>query len=279
MFTHVIAHKTWGHCYITVRMKHFTFMVISSIVFTLVLNAKFRWVEFASVNTVGLLLYYVTELTSQAGTLTWYSTRIYSGMSSVERILEYSQDTEMQEESWEDPSPPKGWPQHGGIEVNNFWVRYREDLEPVLKGISFKINPGEKVGLVGRTGSGKSTLFLSLLRILEKFDKPGSPEGFITIDGVRIDKIGLHHLRKNVCIIPQDPFVMEGTLKFNLDPLNEYTVEQVESVLSEVGFFETLNTNHHVESTSEPVLQKNLPELGQPLIEASEINTDSKFKC
>jgi ABC-type multidrug transport system fused ATPase/permease subunit len=110
----------------------------------------------------------------------------------------------------------------------------------VLKGVSFDIKAGEKVGFVGRTGSGKTSLFLSLLRILEKFDKPGEQEGSISIDGIRIDKIGLHVLRKAISIIPQDPFILDGTLKYNIDPLNEYTEQEVESVLIEIGFYDTI---------------------------------------
>lgn len=156
----------------------------------------------------------------------------------MERIKDYVDDKNSIERDWDHPKAPRGWPQKGSIKAENLWIRYREDLDPVLRGISFDIKAGEKIGFVGRTGSGKSTLFLSLLRVLEKMEVQGNSG--IEIDGLKIDQIGLHELRKNICIVPQDPFIMEGSLKYNIDPLGEFSDEAVEQVLTQVGFFETL---------------------------------------
>jgi ABC-type multidrug transport system fused ATPase/permease subunit len=92
----------------------------------------------------------------------------------------------------------------------------------VIDGMTFKIDSKQKVGLVGRTGSGKSTFLLCMMRVLEVPEEI-QEKSFIKIDGVRIDKIGLHHLRNAIEIIPQDPFLVEGTLRFNLDPMQQYS--------------------------------------------------------
>ena len=124
----------------------------------------------------------------------------------------------------------ENWPQNGKIRFENYYVKYRPNTEIVLKNLNFTVNPGEKVGIVGRTGSGKSTICLCLFRILEPF------KGTIYIDDEDITKIGLDLLRKNLTIIPQDPCLMEGTLKYNIDPFNIVENEEIISVLKKIGF-------------------------------------------
>jgi ATP-binding cassette subfamily C (CFTR/MRP) protein 1 len=120
-----------------------------------------------------------------------------SNVTSVERIKEYFETPH--EAKWEikDKKPKDQWPENGRIEFNNFSVKYREELDFVLSDINCKIEPGEKVGIVGRTGAGKSSLTLALFRLIE------SNYGEIVIDGVKIREIGLHDLRKRLTIIPQ----------------------------------------------------------------------------
>jgi ATP-binding cassette subfamily C (CFTR/MRP) protein 1 len=122
------------------------------------------------------------------------------------------------------------WPGKGKIEFLNFSVKYRPDTEIVLKNISFVIKPQEKVGIVGRTGSGKSTITLCLFRILEAI------EGRIMIDDVDISTIGLQKLRSSLTIIPQDPALMEGTLRYNIDPLDRSTDDEIINVMKKIGF-------------------------------------------
>lgn len=111
---------------------------------------------------------------------------------------------------------PNDWPAQGGIQFNNVTVRYRPDLDPVLRNITLNILPGTKVGICGRTGSGKSSLMLTLFRILEM------ESGNIEIDHVNIQKIGLSSLRTKLAIIPQDPTLFSGPLRYNLDPLQHH---------------------------------------------------------
>lgn len=146
---------------------------------------------------------------------------VETNIVAVERIKEYGETP--QEAAWEIPetAPPKDWPSEGRVEFRDFKVRYREGLDLVLNGLSFTVKGGEKVGIVGRTGAGKSSLTLSLFRIIE------ASHGQITIDGVDISKLGLHALRSRLTIIPQDPVLFSGTLRLNLDPFDRHTDDEI----------------------------------------------------
>lgn len=137
----------------------------------------------------------------------------------MERILEYT-DLPL-EADWivESNSPPKDWPTMGRIEFVNYAARYRTGLDLVLKDITATIEPCEKIGIVGRTGAGKSSLTLALFRLIEPAN------GTIRIDGIDIVKLGLHQLRKCLTIIPQDPILFSGTIRSNLDPFNDFSDE------------------------------------------------------
>jgi ATP-binding cassette subfamily C (CFTR/MRP) protein 1 len=124
----------------------------------------------------------------------------------------------------------KNWPQEGKIRFENYSVRYRPTTEVVLKNLNFQIEGKEKVGVVGRTGSGKSTICLCLFRILEPL------EGTIYIDDEDITKMGLDILRRNMTIIPQDPCLMEGSLKYNIDPFETAQDDEIIQILKKIGF-------------------------------------------
>merc|ERR1711902_319754 len=131
------------------------------------------------------------------------------------------------EAEWENSStkPPETWPTKGNIRVQNYSTRYRENLDLVLKKVSFDVEGGKKIGLVGRTGAGKSSFTLALFRIIE------AAEGSIFIDGINIASLGLHELRSKITIIPQDPVLFSGSLRMNLDPFNDCTDDQIWSAL------------------------------------------------
>uniref|UniRef100_A0A1B6CN72 ABC-type glutathione-S-conjugate transporter n=1 Tax=Clastoptera arizonana TaxID=38151 RepID=A0A1B6CN72_9HEMI len=163
---------------------------------------------------VGLSLTYALQITTMLFMLVREATNLETNTVSVERIKEYSELNE--EAPWElEPKPDPRWPIKGSIEFKDYAVSYRKGLDPVLKGVSFKVKSGEKVGIVGQTGAGKSSLTMALFRILE------ATRGQITIDDCDISKIGLHDLRSRLTIIPQDPILFSGTLRINLDPFGE----------------------------------------------------------
>ncbi|CAF3162568.1 unnamed protein product [Rotaria sp. Silwood2] len=151
-------------------------------------------------------------------------------MISAERIDEYSHTPPEPGFYQEEFVPPSNWPTEGRIEFNDFQLRYRPELEPVLKGISLRIEPRSKIGIIGRTGAGKSSIFQALLRLTDK----ATTNGQILIDGIDISKISLNHLRSNLNIIPQSPVLFSNTLRYNLDPFHHYTDRQVWDALEAV---------------------------------------------
>ncbi|KAG0363974.1 hypothetical protein BG005_000006 [Podila minutissima] len=152
------------------------------------------------------------------GTIVWLI-RIYAtnemNLNSVERVAEYMNLDEEPPAIIEGSRPPAHWPHAGEIVVKDLVMKYAPDTPAVIKNVSFTIKAGEKVGVVGRTGSGKSTFAISLFRFMDPIS------GTITIDGIDICKIGLLDLRSNLTIIPQDPILFKGTLRSNLDPFGE----------------------------------------------------------
>nr|CAD7198501.1 unnamed protein product [Timema douglasi] len=170
---------------------------------------------------VGLSVSYSLQI---AGTLNWLvrmTSDVETNIVAVERIKEYGEVK--QEAPWELPNSnvPSNWPSEGTVEFRAYKVRYREGLDLILKGISFTIKGGEKVGIVGRTGAGKSSLTLGLFRIIE------AAEGSILVDGIDIATLGLHTLRSRLTIIPQDPVLFSGSLRQNLDPFDSLPDEQL----------------------------------------------------
>ncbi|KAL5281110.1 ABCC2.2 family protein [Megaselia abdita] len=174
---------------------------------------------------VGLSITYALEVTQTMNWLVNMGSLIESNIVSIERIKEYIKVK--QEAAWdiENTNPSKHWPEQGVVKFEDYKVRYREGLDLVLKGINFEVNGSEKIGIVGRTGAGKSSLTLALFRIIE------AAGGKISIDGIDISILGLHGLRSRLTIIPQDPVLFSGSLRMNLDPFEMKTDEELWNIL------------------------------------------------
>jgi len=152
-----------------------------------------------------------------------------SQMTSVERQLYFCCELPQEQPAIiENNRPSPNWPTNGKIRFDNITMRYNLEHEPVLRNLSFEIKDKEKIGIVGRTGAGKSTLTLALFRLLE------ASEGTIFIDDVDISKIGLNDLRSKISIIPQDPILFLGSIRKNLDPWDAYNDDEIWSVLIKV---------------------------------------------
>ncbi|KAF9112024.1 hypothetical protein BGX27_004109 [Mortierella sp. AM989] len=162
---------------------------------------------------VGLSLTYALSITQTLNWMVRQYTEIESNIVSVERLQEYIQLKPEAPEIIDDHRPPQDWPAQGRVEFIDYETRYRPGLELVLRGVNCSIRPHEKVGICGRTGAGKSSLTLSLFRIIE------AVKGQIFVDGVDISTMGLYDVRSRFSIIPQDPVLFAGTIRFNLDPL------------------------------------------------------------
>lgn len=144
---------------------------------------------------------------------------------SVERLNQYTHIPSEAPEIVEGSRPPANWPVFGKVEIQNLQIRYRANTPLVLRGISCIFEGGHKIGIVGRTGSGKSTLIGALFRLVE----PAG--GKIIVDGIDISTIGLHDLRSRFGIIPQDPTLFNGTVRYNLDPLSQHSDQEIWEVL------------------------------------------------
>ena len=209
---------------------------------------------------IGLTLQYVLSLSSLVLSLIFSFGTFMTEASIVERLKENCDFTESEGELSLplDEMITDKWPQYGAVCFDNVSVRYRKGLPFAIKNFDLTIEPGEKVVIVGRTGSGKSTLLLALMRILEleKTDtetsldkKRNKKKGEILIDGVDIARLGLHKLRRNIAVIPQDPYLLEGTLRFNLDQFGEYSDSQMIKILERIEFLSTIKDKKHTVKT------------------------------
>ncbi|XP_058743549.1 ABC transporter C family member 8-like [Vicia villosa] len=190
---------------------------------------------YVSPGLVGLSLSYAFTLTGAQ--IFW--TRLFSNLSnyiiSVERIKQFIHIPAEPPATVEDNQPPSSWPSKGKIELQGLEVRYRPNAPLVLKGITCTFKEGSRVGVVGRTGSGKSTLISALFRLVE----PSS--GDILIDGINICSMGLKDLRTRLSIIPQEPTLFKGSIRTNLDPLDMYSDDEIWKAVEKCQLKETIS--------------------------------------
>eukprot|EP00127_Corallochytrium_limacisporum_P000576 Clim_evm3s20 gene=Clim_evmTU3s20 len=167
---------------------------------------------------IGLALSYSLQITNVLSMLVRQIADLEMQMNAVERVVEY---VDVEQEPRDGKDPGKGWPNKGAIEFKEVSCRYRPGLEPAVQNLTVSIKPGEKVGICGRTGSGKSTITLAMYRMLDIV------EGGIVVDGENISDVNLTKLRQSVAIIPQDPVLFLGSVRYNLDPFDRYTDDDI----------------------------------------------------
>lgn len=233
----------------------------------------------------GVTLSYILSVQQAFGWLVRQSAEVENDMNSVERVVHYA--TEIEQEAPHvipDSKVPESWPSAGHVELKNIVLSYRPGLPAVLKGISMTIKAGEKIGIVGRTGAGKSSIMTALYRLVEL------SSGSIYIDGVDISTVGLTELRKSLSIIPQDALLFSGTLRSNLDPFNShddaklwdalkrsYLVDSPAKVADENGDLSTpinrfsLDTVIEDEGANLSIGQRSLVSLARALVKDSKI--------
>nr|CAD7400804.1 unnamed protein product [Timema cristinae] len=230
---HQDVHSSAFYMFITTSSAFGFFVDFICFIYISLVTFSFLVLQEMYGGSVGLA---ITQAMALAGVVQFgirQTAEVANNMMSVERVAEYKYlQEEPNLESNKDAKPPKDWPFEGEIEFQNVYLKYVETEPPVLKDLNLVINPGEKVGIVGRTGAGKSSLISALFRLFKV-------EGTLKIDGVDTSLIGLEDLRSRISIIPQDPFLFSGTLRRNLDPFSEFDDDALWRALEEVELKET----------------------------------------
>ena len=238
--------------------------VVSHLFLTYVLIRTILDIDSFDAAAIGLMLDYSIEISEELLEAFEQASQVERSLVSLERCDAF---TKLPSENYEDEKLKESkynlsdtsWPSNGKLTFENFSIKYRDDCDLALKNINLEINPGEKIGIIGRTGSGKSSLTLSLFRVIEAF------EGKIDIDGENIRDIPLKKLRRSLSIVPQEPFLLEGTLKTNLDPLNLYSDSELEEVLKVVKLYEMLEQDKANQNTVLNGLDTKIKEYGNNL--------------
>uniref|UniRef100_A0A672ZE54 ATP-binding cassette, sub-family C (CFTR/MRP), member 10 n=1 Tax=Sphaeramia orbicularis TaxID=375764 RepID=A0A672ZE54_9TELE len=217
--------------WLNIRLQLIGVAVVTGLGVIAVIQHQFNSVD---PGLVGLSLSYALSITMLLSGLIFTFTQTEMQLVSVERTEEYSTDlpTEPQHHNAQLSSV---WPEQGWLEFRDVVLAYRASLPNALDGVSLVVRPGEKVGIVGRTGSGKSTLFLALFRMVEL------NQGQILLDGLDISTVGLAQLRSRLAIIPQDPFLFSGTIRENLDPCGRHQDQELLEVLDQCHLSSVVN--------------------------------------
>ncbi|GLT64994.1 hypothetical protein SLA2020_374520 [Shorea laevis] len=187
--------------------------------------------------TMGLLLSYTLNIKNLLGGARRQASLAENSLNAVERVGAYIDLSSEAPDVIESNRPPPGWPSSGSIKFADVILRYRPELPPVVHGLSFTVSPSEKVGIVGRTGAGKSSMPNALFRIVEV------EKGRILIDGYDLAKFGLKDLREAPSIIPQLPVLFSGTVRFNLDAFNEHNDADMWEALERVHLKDIIRKN------------------------------------
>lgn len=185
---------------------------------------------------IGLAMVNIINFNTSLSQLINAWTLLETSLGAIARLKTFMADTPQESQEAERQSPPPGWPTSGGIEFQNVTARYSPTTESVLHNISLSIKPGQKIGFCGRTGSGKSSMILTLLRMLEL------QEGSLRIDGIDLSVLPRQTIRSLLTTLPQDPVKLAGTVRENLDPENKlpHDNKEIESVLKKTNIWDIL---------------------------------------
>ncbi|XP_067948314.1 multidrug resistance-associated protein 1-like isoform X2 [Watersipora subatra] len=219
--------ETTANRWMLVRLQMMSGVLVGVVAGLCVLSTQIALLQnYINSSIAGLAITY-SLFTAMLFTMVTHSlTDFETNAVSVERVKEYT-DLPLEADWVAKDAPSRQWPTRGGIKFQYYSTKYRPELNLVLKELDLSIKPKEKVGIVGRTGAGKSSMTVALFRLIE------AHAGSISIDGVNIESIGLHQLRNKLTILPQDPTVFAGNIRDNLDPFNQYSDDKIWEVLEQ----------------------------------------------
>lgn len=226
-----------SQCWLAVRLEMVGTLIICSSCLCAVLEHGRLGGNESFAGLAGLAISFALSVTQSLNWSVRMASELEANMVSVERVRQYCQlKNEAPHHNFSDKTLRYTWPSDGMILFSDAKLRYRDELPLVLKGLDIQIPGKSKVGVVGRTGAGKSTVMVSILRIVELCS------GSIYIDGIDISKVGLNLLRSKIAVIPQDPVLFSGSIRTNLDPFNEYADERLREVLERVGLLKEIHS-------------------------------------
>ncbi|KAL4722768.1 hypothetical protein ACLX1H_010006 [Fusarium chlamydosporum] len=218
------------------------FLTIILVIFAVTLREKIN------PSLLGIALVNMMRLgTNMKGIVLNWST-LETSLGAIARIRMFCSSAPSEEKPGEGTNPGESWPKGGGLEVENVDVQYEHTTEPVLRGLSFSVKPGEKLGLCGRSGSGKSSFVQALLRMAEIVN------GQITLDGEDISVVPRHLIRQRLSCLTQDPFVFGDSIRANLDPCNVSSDDEIRNALERVGIWSVIRTK--VDDDKDPLDEK-----------------------
>ncbi|KAH8682050.1 ABC transporter [Xylariales sp. PMI_506] len=213
----------------------FVLDMLVTVLAVILVGIVITWKDKFSAGSVGVSLVMVMTFGVTLMRLIKMWTMMESSIGAVNRVKRFSEDTEREEEEGANHRAPASWPTAGLVEFKGLVAAHRPDSDPVIKGVSLTVKPEQHIAICGRSGSGKTSLILALLKMID------TQGGQITIDGIELSDLQCNEIRSNVNVVPQDPFLMPGTVRFNMDPFGAASDADITSALEKVKLWNVVH--------------------------------------